>query len=77
MKAIPYFILCAIRNSKSLYSYKQIIKTHRDDLNPIFLLLYPIITFQRAFISSQKDTLTNFMHNFVMKAYNINIIISE
>ncbi|ECT0714576.1 hypothetical protein DRD10_08980, partial [Salmonella enterica subsp. enterica serovar Give] len=60
-----------------LYSYKQIIKTHRDDLNPIFLLLQPIITFQRAFISSQKDTLTNFMHNFVMEAYNINIIISE
>ncbi|RJI36862.1 hypothetical protein D5G43_12385 [Salmonella enterica subsp. enterica serovar Mbandaka] len=39
MKAIPYFILCAIRNSKSLYSYKQIIKTHRDDLNPIFIII--------------------------------------
>ncbi|EBC8647675.1 hypothetical protein C7X48_11460 [Salmonella enterica subsp. enterica serovar Infantis] len=39
MKAIPYFILCAIRNSKSLYSYKQIIKTHSDDLNPIFFII--------------------------------------
>ncbi|EHY68421.1 hypothetical protein SEHO0A_02906 [Salmonella enterica subsp. houtenae str. ATCC BAA-1581] len=39
MKAIPYFILYAIKNLKSLYSYKEVIKTHKDDLNPIILLL--------------------------------------